>query len=258
MSKDPDRLDCINYNLLSPYTIQKMFKGIELLQNLQYSSGELSDIYSYHSTKIRNGSLRNGIRYYQTAITKFLGNSIIKRLENLPAGASAEAIRKALKPTCPYGDGKWVDLCGLIAPISQVREILDKAEAGSLSLAELSESFQSLHANYYDAEWTWAYDKFGPFFGYPLESITAAQVIDIVKRWKEAVIGLDKELYEDARKEFNLASMTGFGADGSRQIKEMDFSEVRGDFESNSFVTAVLEHIRAKEALGDELISRLS
>ena len=30
--KDPDRLDCINYNLLSPYTIQKMFKGIKLLQ----------------------------------------------------------------------------------------------------------------------------------------------------------------------------------------------------------------------------------
>ena len=26
--KDPNRLDYINYNLLSPYTIQKMFKGI--------------------------------------------------------------------------------------------------------------------------------------------------------------------------------------------------------------------------------------
>ncbi len=82
-------------------------------------------------------------------------------------------------------------------------------------------------------------------------------MIDIVERWKSAVIGLDKELYEDARKEFNLASMTGFGADGDREIKERDFSEVRGDFESNSFVTAVLEHIKVKEALGNELIERL-
>ena len=73
----------------------------------------------------------------------------------------------------------------------------------------------------------------------------------------DEVIGLDKELYEDARKEFNLASMTGFGADGGREIKELDFSEVRGDFESNSFVTAVLDHIRNKEALGNELIERL-
>ena len=255
--KDPDRLDCINYNLLSPYTIQKMFKGIQLLKNLQYSSGELSDIYSYHSTKIRNGALRKGIHYYETAITKFLGNSLIKRLENLPAGASDETIREALKPTCPYGEGKWADLSGLIVPIEALRELLNRAETGELSLQELSDCFHQLHANYYDAEWTWAYDKYAQFFGYPLEQITAAQVKDIVERWKDAVIGLDKELYDDAHKEFNLASMTGFGADGSKAIKEMDFSEVRGDFESNSFVTAVLDHIRAKEALGNELISRL-
>ena len=80
---------------------------------------------------------------------------------------------------------------------------------------------------------------------------------DIVRQWKDAVIGLDEELYDDARKEFNLASMTGFGADGSREEKEQDFSEVRGDFESNAFVTAVLDHIRVKRALGDELLQRL-
>ncbi|MBR1795635.1 MAG: DUF4954 family protein, partial [Bacteroidales bacterium] len=82
--------------------------------------------------------------------------------------------------------------------------------------------------------------------------------IEIVRQWKEAVIGLDRMLYEDARKEFNLASMTGFGADGTRVEKELDFEQVRGDFESNAFVTAVLDHIRVKEALGDELIARLS
>ena len=64
-------------------------------------------------------------------------------------------------------------------------------------------------------------------------------------------------LYEDAKKEFNLASMTGFGADGSREVKELDFGQVRGEFESNSFVQAVLDHIEKKEALGNELLSRL-
>ena len=255
--KDPDKLDCINYNLLSPYTIQKMFKGIQLLRNLQYSSGELSDIYSYHSTKIRNKSLRNGIHYYQTAITKFLGNSIIKRLENLPAGASDETIREALKPTCSFGKGDWADVSGLIVPKDALVNLIEQVERGELTLEELFAAFHHLHQQYYDAEWTWAYDKYASFFGYPLETITAAQVIEIVERWKEAVIGLDKELYEDAHKEFNLASMTSFGADGGKEIKERDFSQVRGDFESNSFVQAVLDHIRKKEALGDELIQRL-
>ena len=255
--KDPDRLDCINYNLLSPFTIQKMFKGVQLLKNLLYSSGELSDIYSYHSTKIRNSSLRNGIRYYQTAITKFLGNSIIKKLENLPAGASDAQIREALKPTVATGTGYWVDLSGLIAPKFAVNAALDKMESGTFTLQELSDAFHQMHSHYYEYEWTWAYDKYADFFGYPLETITAEQVADIVRKWEDAVIGLDKELYEDAKKEFNLASMTGFGADGSREEKEQDFSEVRGDFESNAFVTAVLEHIRVKQALGDELLERL-
>ena len=255
--KDPDRMDCINYNLLSPFTIQKMFKGIQLLRNLQYSSGELSDIYSYHSTKIRNSALNKGIRYYSIAITKFLGNSIIKKLETLPAGASDEQLREALRPTAQAGGGRWVDISGLIAPKTEVDALLASVERGETGLQALSDAFHRMHAAYYEYEWTWAYDKYGEFFGYPLEKVTAAQVADIVRQWKEAVIGLDRELYEDAHKEFNLASMTGFGADGTKEDKEHDFSEVRGDFESNSFVTAVLEHIRAKEALGDELLGRL-
>ena len=256
--KDPDRLDCINYNLLSPFTIQKMIKGTKLLKNLQYSSGELSDLYSYHSTKIRNSSLRQGIRYYHTAIIKFLGNSIITRLKNLPAGASEEEMRKMLRPSTPIGTGMWVDIAGLIAPKDEVDALLEKISSGTESLDSVSAAFHTMHQNYYDYEWTWAYDKYGEELGMPLETITKKQVIEIVKMWKEAVIGLDKELYEDAHKEFNLASMTGFGADGTKEDKEMDFSEVRGVFESNSFVTAVLDHIQKKEALGDEMISRLS
>ncbi|MBQ9192602.1 MAG: DUF4954 family protein [Bacteroidales bacterium] len=255
---DPERLDSINYNLLSPYTIQKMFKGIQLLKNLQYSSGELSDVYSYHSAKIRNSSLRKGIDLYRTAITKFLGNSIIKKLENLPAGASDEDIRTMLRPELPGGKGKWTDLAGLIAPKGLVEGLLDRIESGQVrDLAEVEATFRRMHADYYRLEWDWAYDKYADFFGFPLETVTAGQVKEIVEKWKEAVIGLDRMLYEDAKKEFNLASMTGFGADGSREDKEHDFEEVRGVFESNSFVQAVLDHIRTKEALGNGLIARL-
>ena len=256
--KDPDRLDCINYNLLSPYTIQKMFKGIKLLENLQYASGELSDLYSYHSAKIKNSSLRNGIEFYRIAITKFLGNSIIKKLENLPAGASDEEIRRTLLPEIFGGKGKWTDLSGLIAPKGLVDALLDRVEAGEVKdMATLDAAFRQMHADYYRLEWDWAYDKYAEFFGYPLESITAQQVCDIVEKWKAAVVGLDRMLYEDAKKEFNLASMTSFGADGNREEKEQDFEQVRGVFESNSFVSAVLEHIENKTALGNELLARL-
>ena len=147
----------------------------------------------------------------------------------------------------------------MIAPKSEVDALLGRIASGKVaSIEEVHSTFADMHAHYYEYEWTWAYDQYGDFFGVDMKTVTKEEVIGIVKQWKEAVIGLDRLLYEDARKEFDLAAMTGFGADGTKEVKELDFEQVRGDFESNSFVTAVLDHIRVKEALGDELIARLS
>ena len=254
---DPHKLDYINYNLLSPYTVQKMFKGHEILENLRQVSGELSDIYSFHSAKIRNSALVKGLRFYEIAIHKFLGNSVIKRLEGT-AFRTNEEIRERLKPDTSIGSGEWVDISGLIAPKSEVDRLMDAIEQGTVNrLADINAEFGRMHANYYTYEWTWAYEKLEEFYGIDPQQITAKDVIHIVEKWKEAVVGLDRMVYEDAKKEFSMASMTGFGADGSRLEKELDFEQVRGDFESNPFVTAVLKHIEVKTALGDELIGRM-
>lgn len=255
--KDADKLDFINYNLLSPYTVQKMFKGRETLLNLRWASGELSDIYSFHSAKIRNSALVKGISFYETAIHKFLGNSVIKRLEAIEFH-NDEEIRARLRPDTPIGSGEWVDVSGLIAPKSEIDALIEDIETGRVNrLKHINAEFEKMHLHYYTYEWTWAYEKLEEFYGIHPEAITAADVIRIVEKWKEAVVGLDRMVYEDAKKEFSMASMTGFGADGSRLEKELDFEQVRGDFESNPFVMAVLKHIEVKTALGDELIARM-
>ena len=254
---DDNKLDYINYNLLSPYTVQKMFKGRKILNNLRDVSGELSDTYSFQSAKIKNSSLKNGIRFYEIAIHKFLGNSIIKRLEGINF-KNNEEIRSRLRPDTEIGTGEWVDISGLIAPKSEIEKLLSSIESGEVNrLKDINACFAEMHSNYYTYEWTWAYEKIEEFYGLNPDEITATDVVNIVQKWKEAVIGLDKMVYEDARKEFSLSSMTGFGADGSRQEKKQDFEQVRGDFESNPFVTAVLKHIETKSTLGDELIERL-
>lgn len=117
--------------------------------------------------------------------------------------------------------------------------------------------FAEMHAHYYEYEWTWAYEKMLEYYGLDADTLTRKNIIEIVQRWQAAVVGLDRMVYEDAKKEFSLTSMTGFGADGSREEQRMDFEEVRGAFDSNPFVTAVLEHIRVKTELGNELIARL-
>lgn len=258
---DSKKYDHINYNLLSPFTIQKMIKGLDLLGNLRYSSGELSDVYSFHSTKITNSSLRRGIDLYQVAINKFLGNSLVSRLEKKCPGdepITAEALISALRPDTPIGSGEWVDVAGLIAPKSEIQSLMRRVEDGSIgSLAEIETELQVMADNYYEYEWTWAFQHLQEFYNINPSKMTPRQAADIIAIWKESVVRLDKMVCEDARKEFNLASRTGFGADGDKTQKDQDFENVRGDFESNSFVNEVQEHIRRKSELGDRFMQRL-
>lgn len=255
--KDPKRLDCINFNLLSPYTIQKVFAGVEILKNLQATAGETSEIYTFQSCIITNSSLKRGLQLYEIIIHKFLGNSLIKRLENIPFKSNRE-IRERLDPGTTPGLGEWVDISGLIAPKSEIDDLLCKIESGEISrLEEINHVFQQLHQDYYRNEWTWAWDKIQSFYHLKADEITAADVIGIVEKWKESVISLDEMIYNDAKKEFSLSFKTGFGADGNIQEQAMDFEYVRGAFDHNPFVMATLQHIEDKRALGDELIARI-
>jgi hypothetical protein len=257
MRKDPSKLDCINFNLLSPYTIQKVFAGIKILKNLQYTTGETSEIYTYQSCIIQNHSLKRGLQLYEIIIHKFLGNSIIKRLENTKFKNNYE-IRERLKPDTSIGLGEWVDLSGLIAPKSEIDTLLDKIESGDITkFKDINNVLHKLHEDYYVNEWTWAWDKIQYFYKLDADKITAEDVIKIVEKWKESVIGLDEMIYQDAKKEFSLSFKTGFGADGNIQDRAMDFEYVRGAFDKNLFVITTLKHIEDKKALGDELIERI-
>ena len=254
--KDPHKLDQINFNLLSPYTVQKMWRGREVLNELVALSGENTEVFGYRNCKIRNTSLKHGLELYTIGIQKFLGNSLISRLEK-SEWHTLDEVRKALQPDSEAGFGTWVDLAGLIAPRSEVSRLADDIEAGKLSLEAIQERLVAMHAHYYSYEWSWALEHLEQVWGCKVKDVTLEQIKRTIIEWQEAVVGLDRMVYNDARKEFDLNSQTGFGVDGDRSQAQADFEEVRGSFESNSFVKAVLEHIATKTALGDKVLAQL-
>ena len=255
--KDPHLLDQINFNLLSPYTIQKMFQAIEILQGLQETCGYTSDYYSYQSCRIKNSSLKKGIDLYHIAIKKFLGNSIISRLKE-HTFSSVAAFRKQLIPDTDQGLGEWLDIAGLIAPQKIIDSLLNDIESGKVTkLKEINHILEEIHRNYYTLEWTWAWDKIQSYYGLKPDTITPDDIIYIVEDWKKAVISLDNILYQDAKKEFSLSSQTGFGADGNNDEQRLDFEQVRGIFEQNTFVSSILQHIEEKTELGNSLIQAM-
>jgi carbonic anhydrase/acetyltransferase-like protein (isoleucine patch superfamily) len=256
--KDPNKLDQINFNLLSPYTVQKMFKAIEILKGLQTTCGETSETYTYQSCRIKNSSLKKGLDIYDKAIKKFLGNSIISRLKGKEL-ASIEDIRNCLKPDSPVGIGSWRDIAGVLMPKQAVNELLNGIESGAIhKLKDINSFIRNAHNNYYSYEWTWAWDKIQSYYHVELETITVEDIIRIVEDWKEAVVSMDKILYEDAKKEFSLSSRTGFGADGNDDEQRLDFEYVRGNFEKNTFVSSILKHIEDKTQLRNEIIKKMS
>lgn len=256
--KDPEKLDCINFNLLSPFTISKMIKGLEILNNLKEISGETTGVFAYRNMLISKSALEKGIDLYNKAIYKFLGNSVITRIEKCNVNTPEELL-DCLKPKHEIGKGEWSDLAGLLAPKSEINNLIAKIERKELqSLEEIELELKSLHENYYDYEWIWAAELLKEKISKRIEDLKISDLIDLIKKWKESVIGLDQLLYEDAKKEFRLDSMTGFGMDGNKATQKLDFEKVRGKFESNDFVNEIVSHIDRKTILGDQILEQLT
>ena len=237
---DVDRLDQINYNLLSPYVVRKMFEGLSILKTLQRFSGENSESYAYQSGTIKGSSLYKGLKYYGMAIDKFLGNSLISRIIKADFN-DMEELRSVLEPDSDWGYGNWIDMAGMIAPEKVVEAVLDDIQNGVLTqVDDINARFRDIHSNYYEYEWTWAYKAIEEYYKVDLQKISADKFCELIGRWKSSVIGLDELVYEDARKEFTLSSQPD------------------SDFESNPFVLSIRNHIRAKSELYDTVIEKLS
>ncbi len=250
-------LDNINYNLLSPYTVGKMINGRNLLLEMREKEESCAE-YHFQGVEIEARVLTRGIKLYECAIWKFLGNSVISRLEKTATPLTPENIREALQKDIPEGSGKWVDIAGLLCPASALNTLLDKIEQDEeRSLAAISDTFRKLHQQYYTYEWTWAYDVLEQFYGKRPDEFTTADVTTIVEKWIDCVLAIDNMLYADAKKEFTLSKMAGFGADGNEEDREKDFENVRGKFHTNDTVLAIKKHKDVKKALYEHIIERI-
>lgn len=233
-----DKLDNINFNLLSPYTIDKALNGIAILKDLQRVSGYGSDIFSYQSACIRRSSLLKGLEYYRLAADKFFGNSLITKVMESES-KTLEGLLADLVPKAQYGDGAWEDVAGMIAPEDALQALYADIEKGDIAdLSELAERFTYMHFQYYEYEWRWAYRQIEKYYCISLKTASVEDLKSLVLRWKDSVLKLDALICDDARKDLSLAG--------------------RADPDSDPFIQSVKEHIRVKSELAALALSRLS
>lgn len=252
-----NKRDIINFNLLSPYTIRKVTKGLKNLNDILEISGDKLEQYNYRDMVIKKTSLHNGIKMYKIVINKFLGNSIISRIEDKNIESIGD-LREILKSTSDIGKGKWIDVSGLICPITALDSVINDVEKLNVRyINDVIDKLNLINDKYYEYEWNWAVELIESFYKIKISEITKEEFIIIVKNWKKSVIDLDKILYKDASKEFSLNTYVGFGADGNKKEVLEDFKSVRGVFEKNPTVVEILNHSKRKELLGDKIIAQI-
>ncbi len=248
------KLDCVNYNLLSPYTVGKMEQGYRKLQELLDFVGQHDETYIYHNLHLKSSSLHHGLRIYRLGIDKFIGNSLITRIRDKVGSREIDTIEDLnglLRPDHDEGVGLWTDLCGMIAPERGVRRLADGLrERAYASLDDFSSQVRSLHERYYELEWDWSYDLIYRWYGLDKsESLTAEVVHEILERWIDAVLTIDRSLIQDAAKEHAIDRRISSSA-----TPQLDAAD---ELEQDVYVQCVREHMERKQSLYDSVVRQL-
>ena len=227
--KNSDKLDQLNFEVLSPYTGQKMMRGQSILLDLYAEAEKGQEYVSHQGILIKRLLLKTCSRYYRLALEKYLGDALVARLVANPPNEL-----KAL--TAPIdgaedGNSNWLDVSGLLCAQPRLNNLLEKIKAGEVTtLVSLQKELQKIHDSYEVDEWSWVQQAMPQVYGF--ESITSENLKTILEKWKISSNKLLNMVEMDASKEFEGNVRIGFGIDGHQ---DDDFDKVRGKFESNSF-----------------------
>lgn len=182
----------VNFDWLSPFSVGGILQGKKILEDLRAASGDKVSAYNYHEYVIKTSSLRTGIKNYDMALRIFMGAVLKRHAIELPKSV--------------VGRGKWNDLSGLLLPESEELQIVEDIKNGTIqNVSEILARFDSIHENYAEYRWTWAYQMMLDYYG--LETLTEEDAERIRQDYVTARRAWIAEIRTDAEREFTLGDV---------------------------------------------------
>ncbi len=257
LRNDEIKLDSINFDFLSPYTISKAINGIALLKNLLQTMDEAATYVWFQNCKIKRSSIKKAIELYEMAVNKFIGYEVINRLKGQSIHTVTD-ISKLLSSNSKIGTGNWVDLAGLFAPKSEITKLMSQISDKIISLENIQFELSLIHEKYPLFSYNFALDLLEKRLSKTVSEFEVHDLIQVIENWKYAELTFADLVLRDAKKEFNTVSKTGFGLDGDDEVKNLDFEAVRATFESNAFVIEIQNELKQKSELALKLTNELN
>jgi hypothetical protein len=255
--KDPDQQDWIIFDLFNPYIAGKIIRAMGLLEEYAEKTPKTQDFVAHKGAQIPRLLLKTTRKFYEMAIKLYIGQEVVRRLENETGELSMPRITTILTGNGP-GTGEWRDLSGMIAPADAIEKLLEDIKKEKFrSMEALLEAIKSIHSRYREFTWNWCSAYIEKSFGEMTGAISRETLLQLITDWRINAVKLNNLMLQDAAKEFDASSRYGYGIDGDESIARLDFEAVRGNYEEHSFVKSIRTEIQNIEKRADSLIGKI-
>jgi hypothetical protein len=253
--KDSRKYDRIHFDLFNPRTIGNVLKGMEILEELSEKSRREQEYVSYKGLVIKRLLLRSGLKYYRIAVAIYIGEILLKLAESLAPGQTLKEKLAILPGREPE---PWFDLAGMLVSKSRLESCINAiVQSSTNSVDDVLNAVNEAADAYNDDSLLWWAGQIRKQFNVEPKDLSDEQTRDIIENWKSNVLKLNNMILKDAEKEFDPGSHMGYGLDGDEDIRNKDFTAVRGTYDDNKFVKGLVKENSEIEQRADNVLKRL-
>ena len=230
-----DKLDFIIFDIFSPYTANRIMKGIEIISEMQEKSDRKQQYLLHNGLRIKRLLLNSCLKHYRLALDQYFGSLVLYKIMN----SNEKSLQKKLLPSQSTDtiNEDWLDIGGLLCRRDRLDMLLDNIHAGKIdSLDKLHNAFENIHNSYKEDEWDWYSIIYRKMTGKNIWEEDAETISGILEKWKNASLKINNLIIQDAKREYDKKTLISYGIDGHT---EDDFKAVRGDFEHNSVIEQI-------------------
>jgi hypothetical protein len=242
--KSRRKRDLIVFDVFSPYTVERMRMGRDILQNLLGKAPRRAAWVYYGGVQIKRLFLKKSVHLYSLAIDRYLIGKVMEAVEKVLPSSSRwkELVQPFQESETGAGSGKWLDMAGLITPADRVERIVEDVCCGKIKqLQQLLDRLEKLYSSYRRDELDYVCAAFVVEYGISASKMSPEKFMELVQRWQFAASSLNALSQESMKSEFSESSRISYGLDQDDERKQRDFTAVRGSVEENPVNAALLK-----------------
>jgi NDP-sugar pyrophosphorylase family protein len=226
--------DLIRFDLYNPYIIDRVKRGYDILKDLYETTDKSKNTVLRKGLLIRRLMMKTSAKYYNLALKVYAAMNLANALE------AGESINDLFMPVKKYVASDWVDILGMICRKDRVSHLENDIVEGKIStVIDLLQALDKIHAAYESDAKEHALAFIAEQLDKDPDHINEEDARMVLEEGAKAFVKLNKLIKEDAVKEFDPGAQIGYGIDGDAETVRADFEAVRGNKESNSFITGL-------------------